>query len=546
MISSINEGKVTVQDILQSPHFKNAQLIAGFAGINRPVKWIHILDAQIFNSLSGNEFILSTGSVFTNLENGVSFLRHLIEKKVSGLCIELVEYITTVPEEMIKIADENKFPLIILTESVNFIEVTLEWHTKIITQNSVSFTRIEKYSERLNQILLSPHDIEDILESMHRFLDLGVAYIPATGKNIFCPSLSSAEQKRVAGLFSDLIQTEDTGHGLNVYRDNLYVASQPVAAIDRKMGEVFIYAKEPIKELDILILEKASLAIAQDLLRDLFIKEKKMHKENYWLKDWLMGRLKERDIYRLLEGNVELEGVTGYHVCIIEFNPKVSSQKNLTQFMIHTTIFLRPVFEQEGFAILSTYENNRIIYALFDYEQRGTWKTRIMRVINQFKPRRNTLSKGDQITVGVGRLYDRLTEMHKSFQTALESVNIQKNLKRDEPLYDSLHVYRFVSQIEKLGNLDEYIEDYLAPVIQYDQEHNGELIKTLQVYLECNGSKQRTAERLFIVRQTLYLRIQKLEELLGEDFMHPEKRLAIEIALHAYQYRNAVGHIYKS
>jgi purine catabolism regulator len=85
---------------------------------------------------------------------------------------------------MIQIANENKFPLVILTESVNFIEVTLEWHTKIITQNAVSFTRIEKYTEKLNQILLSPHDIEDILESMHIFLGVDVAYTDSRKKYI--------------------------------------------------------------------------------------------------------------------------------------------------------------------------------------------------------------------------------------------------------------------------------------------------------------------------------------------------------------------------
>ncbi|MEL7566199.1 MAG: PucR family transcriptional regulator [Dehalobacterium sp.] len=540
----MNQGKVTIRDILQSPYFKNAQLIAGASEIDRPVKWIHILDAYIFNSLTGNEFILSTGSVFTNLEKGISFLKHLIERKVSGLCIELVEYITSVPEEMIQIANENNFPLVILTESVNFIEVTLEWHTKIITQNAVSFNRIEKYSEKLNQILLSPHDIEDILDSIQVFLGLGVAYIPQEGKNLFCPSPSLAEQKRLASLFCSLIQTEDTGHGLNLCRDNLYIACRHVAAIDRKLGDVLIYSNESLKDLDILILEKAVLAIAQDMLRDLFIKEKRMYKENIWLKDWLTGKLKEREIYQLLEGNAELEKVSGYNVFMIEFNKKIDLQKNMTQFMIHTTIFLRPLFEQEGFIVLGTYENNKIIYALFDRDKRETWKPRIMRVISQFKARRNALSKGGHIIVGVGRISDRITEISKSYQTALESIGIQKKLQRDEPLYDFLHVYRIISQVDKMGNLDEYIYDYLAPLIQYDQEHNGDLIKTLQVYFECNGSKQKTAERLFIVRQTLYLRIEKLEELLGKDFMHPEKRLAIEIALYAYQFNKEVGIIY--
>lgn len=46
--------------------------------------------------------------------------------------------------------------------------------------------------------------------------------------------------------------------------------------------------------------------------------------------------------------------------------------------------------------------------------------------------------------------------------------------------------------------------------------------------------KKDTAERLFIVRQTLYHRLEKIEQLLGSDFMQTEKRLALELILFSY------------
>jgi PucR family transcriptional regulator, purine catabolism regulatory protein len=73
--------------------------------------------------------------------------------------------------------------------------------------------------------------------------------------------------------------------------------------------------------------------------------------------------------------------------------------------------------------------------------------------------------------------------------------------------------------------------EYLQPVIHHDQTYNSKLLETLKVYLECNGSKQETANKLFIVRQTLYHRLQKLENLLGKDFMNHEKRVAFEFML---------------
>ncbi|MEH7439006.1 helix-turn-helix domain-containing protein, partial [Neobacillus drentensis] len=98
------------------------------------------------------------------------------------------------------------------------------------------------------------------------------------------------------------------------------------------------------------------------------------------------------------------------------------------------------------------------------------------------------------------------------------------------------HLYRLISQMSKHTDLQEIASEYLQPVIQYDQKYNGKLLETLKAYLECNGSKQETSNKLFIVRQTLYHRLQKLENLLGEDFMEHEKRIAIEFMLLVYDY----------
>lgn len=51
--------------------------------------------------------------------------------------------------------------------------------------------------------------------------------------------------------------------------------------------------------------------------------------------------------------------------------------------------------------------------------------------------------------------------------------------------------------------------------------------------------KQETATKFYIVRQTLYQRLQRLNELLGEDFMDSYKRQAIEFAITAYDYVSA-------
>lgn len=57
----------------------------------------------------------------------------------------------------------------------------------------------------------------------------------------------------------------------------------------------------------------------------------------------------------------------------------------------------------------------------------------------------------------------------------------------------------------------------LGPLIEYDREQGTELVKTLQVYLECDRSPSRTAELLFIHTQTVNYRIARIQELTGRS-----------------------------
>lgn len=124
-------------------------------------------------------------------------------------------------------------------------------------------------------MLLSPHEIDDILDQVYRFLGINAAYIPLEGKAVFRPFQSPIEQKQYRKIFQDLLTSEDTENGFNVVYDNIFIACRHVAALGHKMGHIFIYSSKPISDFEFLILEKTAVAVSQDLLRDLYAKEKK-------------------------------------------------------------------------------------------------------------------------------------------------------------------------------------------------------------------------------------------------------------------------------
>lgn len=71
----------------------------------------------------------------------------------------------------------------------------------------------------------------------------------------------------------------------------------------------------------------------------------------------------------------------------------------------------------------------------------------------------------------------------------------------------------------------------LGAVADYDERNNSGLIPTLTAFLECDGSWNRTAERLGLHQNTVRYRVARVEELTGRDLSSLEDRLDIFLAL---------------
>jgi hypothetical protein len=71
----------------------------------------------------------------------------------------------------------------------------------------------------------------------------------------------------------------------------------------------------------------------------------------------------------------------------------------------------------------------------------------------------------------------------------------------------------------------------LGPVVTYDERHNAELLPTLRVFLDCDGSWNTCASRLYVHVNTVRYRIGRIEELTGRDLSSLPDRVDFFLAL---------------
>jgi len=73
----------------------------------------------------------------------------------------------------------------------------------------------------------------------------------------------------------------------------------------------------------------------------------------------------------------------------------------------------------------------------------------------------------------------------------------------------------------------------LAPLDTYDRDQHGELLASLQAFLQRNARWETAAAELFVHRHTLRYRMRKVEELTGRDLASSFDRMEFWLALRA-------------
>jgi purine catabolism regulator len=67
--------------------------------------------------------------------------------------------------------------------------------------------------------------------------------------------------------------------------------------------------------------------------------------------------------------------------------------------------------------------------------------------------------------------------------------------------------------------------------VVYDGERDSDLIRTLTVYFDCGENASEAADRLFLHRNSVPYRLERVRELTGLDYRDNLDRLALRLGL---------------
>ncbi|PUB09628.1 PucR family transcriptional regulator [Paenisporosarcina sp. OV554] len=533
------EIKLTVRDVLSRDSFKAAKVVAGKDGLNRQVKWSHVLEIKEFDSLiNGGEMILTTGvGLQLDLPTQLKYVKKLIEKDVACICIEMGSYFKEIPSEIIILANKKNFPIIIFEKTVKFVDITQDLHTFIINKHHQMLSQLDTLSRKFNALSLTPNGILKILQELHQFFRQSVLFITDDAKPYYYP----ADIRELEISIRDYIERSplvNTDQKLITLDDETF-ALMPVIGLGHICGHLCLQVKHPLpNEFSFLVLDRAAVAVAQVFLRNRTIEERKQNKEDEFVRNLMNGRDFEQDDIQIYLPPTSRNMYFRIFVIQIDIPEKNFGEEDWEEIKLQRSMMLRSIFKRFGFfpAVSSNKNEISIIASFISTEHLKNEIDRFSQVIQRISEMKdNSFIDGSRCIFGVSMVYKDIPDINRGYEEAGKVLNLHKSEIAESNFYEDLGIYRLLLLLKKSDYLERYIQDCLATIFDYDRKMESNLLETLRVYLECRGSKKDTADRLFIVRQTLYHRLEKLETLLGEGFMAPSNRLALEVAIMGYQ-----------
>jgi purine catabolism regulator len=143
------------------------------------------------------------------------------------------------------------------------------------------------------------------------------------------------------------------------------------------------------------------------------------------------------------------------------------------------------------------------------------------------------VKSGVEIQVGIGGNYADMKELRKSYDQAEFSLKCAIVLKNPKNIfaYKKLGILRLVFDGRDYRELEEYYQETLSQLVEYDRNFESNLVESVRIFLDENGNGIKAAKKLYVHRNTLRYRIQRAEEILGLNFANGEDRLSVQAAL---------------
>jgi purine catabolism regulator len=521
---------LTVRELLRD---LDLPLLAGDANAEAPVRWVHISELEDPTPwLSGGELLLTTGMSLRSAKSQRQYVACLADHGLAGVGFGVGLGHDEVPVPLLEAARDRDFPVFAIPYEMPFLAVTEKAFTRLVNEQYALLQRSIAAQERLQRIVLSERGLDAIVSALATIVGGAALVFDGRGepraRRTFRRELS---EEAIAALADELRERARRGERREFVPSHEDLAPRalalPVAsseAPDRAVPQAWLVAVKDqggLSEFDRLILHQAVTVIALELLRRHVADSTERRLAGDVLSDVVSGEIGDAELRRRLEPF----GLGGRVTALV----LAPGERRASACESALAAALR----DEAVSALVA-RTGALVCALLP----GLLDDELFELAARVQGRVGE-ALGAPPPTGAGRAAG-LAEARESYheaRCAMEARRLGAPPNGDVPGDAGVATYRDLGSFQLLLSLQDndalrmFCDSLLGPIENGEGHYGGELMRSLEAFIECNGQWEAAARRLYCHRHTLRYRIRKVEELTGRDLGSARDRIEFWLAL---------------
>jgi PucR family transcriptional regulator, purine catabolism regulatory protein len=551
---------LSMGEVLELPVVRRAlpELLAGAP--DRPLRWAHVIEMpDPTDLLKGGELVLTTGiGAGDDAAHQAEWTECLIAQGMAALAIELGTSWSAVPPSVLAPCARAGVTVVAFHRPVRFIEITEAVHSAVVNAQFSLLERGEAIHRRFTELILEGRGAPEILAELAAAVGNPVVLEDAAQALVYYVSGPPGDDLALAA-WTDVRRAEARGE-----------SPEGALAVDvRLMGSSWgrllaLELDSPLDDFDRVAVERAALAVAIDLLGQQHDEQLRARSRGAFLSDLADGRVEEADARRRAEA-LGWGPARPARMGRGPFLPVVATwrapaygrardgaararrgrpaEPTAGDGISWTRLSgdLRTALSSTGFGVLLGPRDVDllIVLALAGREYDAALPEHVAQLFHGALDRHGLGPQDAALAIGGTAetwtaLGQGLRRVRRSAGAAMALPVARWHDARRPGLADLLHDLRDTPE------LDAFVEEQLGPLLAGDSARTRALLETLDAYLAAGGRKAEAARALHLERQSLYLRLRRIEELLGVSLDDEDVVLGLHLAIRALRFRQAV------
>jgi purine catabolism regulator len=534
---------LTLQTILDLDIMREggARVVAGGINLNRKVRWVHVTELpDIAHLLHGGELLLTTGMGISDQDE----LQHcrvseLAKAGVSGVVIELGRNFKSVPKAVVRAAQKHGMPIIALERETRFVEITEIVHREIINHQYEMFSRAERVSNDLTELILNGAEATQIVSRLAEIFDNHVVLEDEAHQVIEVAGPASKTSALLAGWVNHSRSNHDVSRSGIVHHHNGEVECMWVELWLRHdlWGRLHVIATNSRFEEDTeLLVDRAGTAISLSLLSEKDSAHMADRARGALVGEVVAGRQGSGAEFLQRAQSLGIDFGDGLLVAVaLETVGTVIRQELTEEDRLNNRLRiadeLRASAREFECAALVALCGDRVIAVMADSKDRPL----IPLIDHAIDAAIERIARHDaSVSVFAGTSSGVTADaLHRGIEEAAAALTFgrRSGTCRGVHHFSDLGTYQLLMSLAQGPDLARFVEYELRALLDHDARARGKLLPTLRAYLVHSGRKSETVRDLGIQRRTLYARVEKLEEILQRDLESQDTRTRLTLAL---------------